>query len=69
MLDLLCRKSNGGNLDVNLAREHLARHEWGQARMALERGLAKGGLSEPQEARALLREVLACTGARGTVKL
>ena len=69
MLDLLCRKSSGGDLDVNLAKQYLARHEWGQARMALERGLAKGGLSEPQGARALLQEVQACLGARGTAEL
>ena len=43
MLDLLCRKSNCGDLEVNLAMRHLASHEWGRARMTLERALAKGG--------------------------
>ena len=57
MLDLLSRKTTRGDLDVNLARRHLACHEWGRARLALERGLAKGGLSEPAQARILLQEV------------
>ena len=57
MLDLLCRKSGCGDLDVNLARRHLACHEWGRARLALERGLAKGRLSEPEQARLLLQEI------------
>lgn len=57
MLDLLCRKSSCGDLEVNLARHHLACHEWGRARLALERGLAKGQLSEPEQAQMLLQEV------------
>ena len=57
MLDLLCRKSTCGDLEVNLARRHLACHEWGRARLALERGLAKGQLSEPEQAQMLLQEV------------
>ena len=57
MLELLCRRSKCADLDVNLAWQYLARHEWGQARMALERGLAKGQLSEPEKARDLLQEV------------
>lgn len=57
MLDLLCRKSSCGDLDVNLARRYLAFDEWGQARLALERGLSKGRFSEPEQARLLLQEV------------
>ena len=53
MLDLLCRKSSSGDLDVNLAMRHLASHEWGRARMTLERALAKGRLSEPEQARSI----------------
>ena len=57
MLDWICRKSCSGDVDVNLAKRHLAAHEWGQARIALERALAKGQLSEPQRARILLQDV------------
>ena len=64
MLDLLCRRSSCADLDINLARQYLARHEWGQARMALERGLAKGRLSEPEKARDLLQEVCERLGVR-----
>ncbi len=69
MLDLLCRKSSSGDLDVNLARHHLASHEWGRARMTLERALAKGRLSEPEQARILLQEVRDRLGVRGAKKL
>ncbi len=65
MLDLLCLKSGCGDLDVNLARRHLACHEWGRARAALERGLAKGRLSEPEQPRKLLREVRERLGIGG----
>ncbi len=65
MLDLLCRKSTCGDLEVNLARHHLACHEWGRARLALERGLAKGQLSEPEQAQMLLQEVWDRLGVRG----
>lgn len=68
MLDLLCRKSSNGDLDVNLARRHLASHEWGRARMTLERALAKGRLSEPEQARILLQEVRDRLGVRGAKK-
>ena len=68
MLDLLCRKSSSGDLDVNLARRHLASHEWGWARMTLERALAKGRLSEPEQARILLQEVRDRLGVRGAKK-
>ena len=69
MLDLLCRKSTCGDLEVNLARHHLACHEWSRARLALERGLAKGRLSEPEQAQMLLQEVWDRLGVRGWKKL
>lgn len=69
MLDLLCRRSTCGDLEVNLARYHLACHEWGRARLALERGLAKGRLSEPEQARMLLQEVWDRLGVRGAEEL
>ena len=65
MLDLLCRKSACGDLKVNLARHYLACHEWGRARLVLERGLAKGRLSEPEQAHLLLREIRHRLGVRG----
>ena len=36
---------------------HLARHEWGLARMALEDGLSKGGLNDHFEAEKLLQDI------------
>lgn len=36
---------------------HLARHEWGLARMALEDGLSKGGLIDHFEAEELLQDI------------
>jgi hypothetical protein len=69
MLDLLCRKSSSGDLDVNLARRHLANHEWGRARMTLERALDKGRLSEPETVSTLLQEVCDRLGVRGAKKL
>ena len=66
MLDLLCRKSSCADLQVNLARQYLASHEWGRARMALEKGLAQGRLSEPEQARILLQEVCDRLGVKGT---
>ena len=57
MLDLLCQKSVCGDLDVNLARRLLDCHEWGRVWLALERGMAKGRLSEPEQVRMLMQEV------------
>jgi hypothetical protein len=59
MLKSVANKANTGNLLVNLAREHLYRHEWGEARMALETGLAKGSLDNLDEARKMLLEIYA----------
>ena len=69
MLDLLSRKSSSGDLDVNLAMRHLASHEWGRARMTLERALAKGRLSEPETVSTLLQEVCNRLGVRCSKKL
>lgn len=69
MPDLLCRKSSSGDLDVNLAKRHLASHEWGRSRTTLERALTKGRLSEPEQALILLQEVRDRLGVRGAKKL
>ena len=57
MIDMVARKALTGEVCVNKARMHLARHEWGLARMALEDGLSKGGLDDLIEAQKLLQEV------------
>jgi hypothetical protein len=57
VLELLAKKSSGGDLSVNLARQHLLNHEWGLARMAVEDALARGRLSEPNQARLLQAEI------------
>jgi hypothetical protein len=57
MLDLLSGKSSSGDLYVNLAVRHLEGHEWGQAKMAIEKGLSKGRLTEPDKAVRLLQDV------------
>lgn len=57
MVDLLSSKSSSGDLCINLARQLLQRNEWGLAMRAVERGFAKGRLSEPDEAVALLQDI------------
>ena len=57
MIDLLARKSLGGDIYINKAKLHLAKHEWGLARLAIEQALAKGGLDERHEAETLLKDV------------
>lgn len=57
MIDILSRKTTGGDLCINLARHHLKMHEWGLAKKAAEEGLARGQLSEPDKANALLRDI------------
>ncbi len=54
MLELISRKSSTGDISVNLAEHYLARQEWGRARMALLRGLEKGGLTRPARAHELM---------------
>ena len=57
MIDLLARKCRFGELSINKAKQHLARHEWGLARLALEEGINKGGLKDQQEVERLLDEI------------
>jgi uncharacterized protein HemY len=57
MLELIAQKSRTGEVTVNAAAQCLRRHEWGQARLLLEAAIKKGFLSEPEQARAMLREV------------
>ncbi len=57
MIDLVARKSLGGEVYINKARQHLVRHEWGLAMKALERGLDKGGLEDRREGERMLEEV------------
>lgn len=42
MLNLLSKKASSGDLYINLAQNYLQKHEWGLARMSVERALAKG---------------------------
>lgn len=56
MIDLLSKKVRGGDMYIFIARQHLDNQEWGRARMALENGIAKGRLSEPDKASALLQD-------------
>lgn len=57
MLDYLCKKSASGDLCINLALRYLGRHEWGLAKKAIEDGLARGDISEPDRAHALLLDI------------
>lgn len=57
MIDLVARKSSGGEVYINKARQHLTRHEWGLAMMALQQGLDKGGLQDRCEGERMLEDV------------
>jgi hypothetical protein len=57
MIDLLAKKSRWGDVSINKARQHLARHEWGLARLAIEEGLIKGGLEDRHEVERLLEDI------------
>ena len=57
MIECLASKSATGDLYVAVAKRHLSRHEWGLARQAVERALAKGKLSNAGEARKLMQRV------------
>ena len=57
MIDLLAQKALGGAIYINKAKLHLAKHEWGLARLAIEEAMAKGGLDERHEAEALRKDV------------
>ncbi|MCB1696090.1 MAG: hypothetical protein H6987_03515 [Pseudomonadales bacterium] len=56
MIDLLSRNARSGDIYINIALLHLENQEWGRARMALENGISKGRLSEPDKASALLQD-------------
>ena len=57
MMDLVAPRIESGEIFVNLARRHIANHEWGRARKAIEQGLAKGGLQNREHAIQLLSEI------------
>ena len=57
MIKLLAKKSDKGELSLNLARHHLSNHEWGLARIAIENAIATGRLSEPDQAFQLLADI------------
>jgi len=59
MIALLSRKAYSGDLYINMAMGYLENDEWGQAMMAVEKALAKGRLSEPERADALLQDLRA----------
>ena len=64
MIESLASKSATGDLYVAVAKRHLSRHEWGLARQAVERALAKGKLSNAGEARKLMRSVNNMLGSK-----
>ena len=57
MIEILSRRSRSGDLCINLARRYLMANEWGMARLAVQEGLARGRLSEPDQASALMEEI------------
>lgn len=57
MLQLLSKKTASGDLYISLARQHLKNHEWGLAKVAIEEGMAKGRLSDPDKACKLLQDI------------
>lgn len=57
MIDLLTKKAASGDICINLAAQYLGQNEWGLAKRAVEEGFAKGHLSDPEEAQALLRDI------------
>ena len=57
MIDFLSRKSASGDLCIKRAMQYLDQNEWGMAKKAVEEGFAKGCLTEPERARALLDDI------------
>ena len=57
MIDLLSSKAASGDIYINMAMQYLERHEWGQAMLAVEKAVAKGRLSEPDQVDAVLQEI------------
>ena len=62
MIELIAQRSGRGDVFVNLAKIHLANHEWGLALRAVQAGMEKGGLVDPPGANCLLREIHSCIG-------
>ena len=56
MLELLAGKSQGGGVVVNLARQYLDNHEWGRARILLQKNSDKCEGEDLNQARHLLYE-------------
>lgn len=57
MLDLLARKCLGGDILVSLANLHLENHEWGEAKICIERAFEKGDLIDFERAVKLLNDI------------
>ena len=53
----LAGKVAGGDVYMNLAILHLEKHEWGLARLAIEKAFAKARLSDRAAAIALQQEI------------
>lgn len=66
MMDLLARKSSSGDVSFHLAQSLLASHEWGLALKALDEGIKKGQLSDPEQAQQLLNDIRQRLGIRGS---
>jgi hypothetical protein len=64
MLHLLSKKTASGDLYISLARQHLKNHEWGLAKAAIEQGMTKGHLSDPDKACKLLQDICKRMGIR-----
>jgi hypothetical protein len=66
MIETLASKSATGDLYLTVAKRHLSRHEWGLARQAVERALAKGKLANAREAQYLMQRVTSILGSSGS---
>lgn len=56
------KQSASGEIAVKLADWYLEHNEWGRALQLLEKGIAKGSLSDPQYAQDLLARSYALIG-------
>lgn len=68
MIDFLSRKTASGDLYINLAVQYLGQNEWGMAKKAVEDGFAKGCLSEPEKAQALLEDICCRLGVDPAIR-
>ena len=57
IVETLAERSLTGDLFVDLAEMYLGKHEWGLAFRAVERGIGKGRLSDPDHAARLREEI------------